>query len=270
LHVFNPKRLFYSESVQIALSSSAGVWAKSLISSSGAQIEGRKRTIRRNSSAARSAARIAIRPRVFEDYAHEALKDVNWLRIQSGESAQRKILADSPQLATLFLMLAVINRTQVNVASYQGDPYAEQRQRQRMEEHEAEALAIVSEEAKCCGGWAGGLFFLPGSGKISQAVVQRRMLKKILAVFGVRGDTSHLVNEMIDCCRDGAETAALMIMDGLKVVPIVGWFFGGGGCGVGACEQTERLGRSAVRLLKDVCLEHPFPDVGDVLRKLHQ
>jgi hypothetical protein len=106
----------------------------------------------------------------------------------------------------------------------------------------AKAEEIIEEEASSCGKWAGWICFIPSSGFLARSVCQKRMLNRIMEVFGVAGVNDSLIDLLIEKYRSGGLTAALTLFELAKVVPIVGWFLGGLGSGLSMKDQTRGLG----------------------------
>jgi uncharacterized protein (DUF697 family) len=114
---------------------------------------------------------------------------------------------------------------------------------------------IVQDEARACSNWGGGLFFVPGSGKIAQVAGHRKMVEKLMAFYRVEGNCKEIVGDVIDYLRDAADSGVLLFCESLKVIPVVGWLFGGVGSAAMLEEQTKDLGGAFVDILDDLYKE---------------
>jgi predicted GTPase/uncharacterized protein (DUF697 family) len=114
---------------------------------------------------------------------------------------------------------------------------------------------IVREASSKTGGLSGGLFFLPLSSTVANAVVPKTMVRDLLELFEVEGNHKELAELFIEKLRNGWRTAGLVAADVLKVIPVVGWLAGGLGAGLGCHFQTKDLGEAVTKILTKLAKE---------------
>jgi GTP-binding protein EngB required for normal cell division len=103
------------------------------------------------------------------------------------------------------------------------------------------AETIIESAADKCGSWTRIVFFLPIIGVTKLLSRQKEMLTELCVLFMRESPPSSFVDLLIDKIRDGDATKALILLDLVKMVPIVGWIIGSEGGGR-ATDETRVLG----------------------------